>query len=183
VFDTRVIQAPLLIDNTLIKQYDRIDRMLHPSYFQMIERMIGTKFTLDACANPNGDNALCVKYCSPDNSFLNFNCARETIWMNPPFRGNIMKSMILHYLQCKQQAPNTTSACILLPEWIVQPFANLLRGMKLLTTINKDVIAMTVPTHPHPNVPGRSIFPIGLPFDLLIYHDPPLRHYQPTIPT
>jgi hypothetical protein len=183
VFDPRVIQAPLLTsdNNTNIaQQYDRTDRMLHPTYFIMIERMIGKKFTLDACANPNGDNALCDNYCSMNNSFLNYNCAGETVWLNPRFRHTTMKLMIIHYLNCKQQAPYTTSACTLLPEWTVSSFANLLRGMKTLTTITKGTPAMTVPTFPQPNLPGRSIFPSGLPFKiLLIYHDPPLQPPSP----
>ena len=47
------------------------DRMLLPRYFQQVERQIQRQFTLDACANPSGDNALVPgNFCSTERSFL-----------------------------------------------------------------------------------------------------------------
>ena len=49
---------------------DTDDRMLHPKIFKQIQKLSNHTFTLDACANSKGDNALCTRYCSVEDSFL-----------------------------------------------------------------------------------------------------------------
>ena len=155
------------------QQYDKTDRMLHPYYFTWIEKQIGRPFTLDACANDNGNNALCQEYCSPSHSFLNYNCAGRTVWLNPPFNNAMMKAMILHYLHCKNTAPGTTSACILLPDFAIPKLNHYLQGMMLLHTFPAKATVMTVPDETSST--QRLMFESGLPFAMTVYYDPPAQ--------
>jgi DNA N-6-adenine-methyltransferase (Dam) len=61
------------------------DRSLLPSHFRMLEARTGLPFTIDACANDSGDNALCDKFFSKTNSFLLADITNEHVWCNPPF--------------------------------------------------------------------------------------------------
>ena len=155
------------------KQYDKTDRMLHPRIFQEIQNKIGKQFTLDACANPTGNNALCQKYCSIHNSFLEYNCKGHTVWMNPPFIRITIKLMILHYLYCKQEDPYKTSACILIPDWTIPSVSAYLQDMKIIRTFPANKPVMTVPATSNNNCKmERLMFEIGLPFDMVLFYDP-----------
>ena len=73
------------------------DRQLKVSEFKKLQVLCPHQFTLDACANPQGDNALCPKYCSTQDSFLKRDLENEFVWMNPTFkRGH---EFIDHYLK------------------------------------------------------------------------------------
>ena len=50
---------------------DTDDRMIHPKIFKQLQKLSNHTFTLDACANSTGENALCSRYCSVEDSFLN----------------------------------------------------------------------------------------------------------------
>ena len=155
------------------EQSDKTDRMLHPDYFHMIERKIGHSFTLDACSNATGDSALCTRFCSLKNSFFKHDCSGETVWLNPPFTPSTMKAMLRHYLSCKLKAPHITSACILLPDWIISSLKHYLEGMTPIHCFKPHAPVMTVP--PNPNDPNRErlIFNSGLPFGMTVFYDPP----------
>ena len=152
------------------RRYDVTDRMLHLPFFLEIQKLTRT-FTLDACADDNGYNAQCQEYCSPHNSFLNYDCSNHHVWMNPPFKHSFIVKMLRHYLQCKRRKPSTTSACILLPDWIIPQVHVYLQGMNLIKTYSTFFPVMTVPTIP-PSA-QRLSFAQGLPFKLHVYYDPP----------
>ena len=147
--------------------------MLHLPHFLELEAL-SKPFTLDACADNDGRNAQCPLYCCPNNSFLEFDCRHHHVWINPPFEHKLMRRIVRHYLQCKQAAPTTTSACILLPEWVITPLMPYLRHMLLLKTYPARTSVMTVPTIPPSN--DRLVFSQGLPFALHVYYD---RCYTP----
>ena len=65
---------------------DTDDRMLHPKIFKQIQKLSNHTFTFDACANSKGDNALCARYCSVEDSFLDRDFKGEFVWLNPPFK-------------------------------------------------------------------------------------------------
>ena len=65
---------------------DRDDRMIRPYIFKQIQKLCNHTFTLDACANNFGDNVLCLRYCSPEDSFLSRDLQGEFAWLNPPFK-------------------------------------------------------------------------------------------------
>jgi hypothetical protein len=98
---------------------DTSDRMLSPDIFRELQDLTSRQFTLDACCNDNGSNALVSKFCSKSNSFLETDVQGEHVWLNPPF--NQLREFISHYLQCKAKSPHTTSACILVPKWRARP--------------------------------------------------------------
>ena len=56
---------------------DNNDRKLIASEFQSIQQLTA-KFDLDACCDNRGENALVpYMYCSPNNSFLQHDCASQ----------------------------------------------------------------------------------------------------------
>ena len=60
--------------------------MLYPCIFKQIWKLCNHTFTMDACANHLGDNALCACYCSHEDSFLSRDLQGEFVWVNPPFK-------------------------------------------------------------------------------------------------
>ena len=163
------------------RRYDVTDRMLHLPFFLEIQAMTRT-FTLDACADPHGYNAQCTKFCSIDNNFLEYDCTHHHVWINPPFQFKIMQRILQHYLRCKANAPTTTSACILLPEWTLSYLSKYLMGMKCIKTYHAHEPVMTVPTIPPSK--DRLAFEQGLPFQLHVYYDPVYpQDYRPQPPS
>ena len=107
------------------------NRSVSLSDFKSIESQSGGTFTIDACASDNGDNALCNKFYSPSNSFLDVNdLSNQHVWLNAPFHK--IGEFISHYLNVKSKSPDTTSACILVPQWPGAQWGTLLQGMKKL---------------------------------------------------
>jgi hypothetical protein len=113
------------------------DRSILRTEFEALQSRIGCVFTLDACCNVDGSNALVAKHCSVDKSFLDFDCAGETIWLNPPFAE--AGKFIRHYQTCKLQAPHTTSAVILLPKWASSRLGGLLANMQLSPGVSQGI--------------------------------------------
>ena len=103
------------------------DRQIRSTAFAEIEALAGRAFTLDAAANDAGDNAMCADFCSPSNSFL---AAEHTghIWIHAPFTK--LLPFVQHYLHSKQQAPSSTSACILVPGYLLQHLQPRLANMR-----------------------------------------------------
>ena len=71
-------------------------------------------FTLDACADDGGSTAqVHSHYNSPSRCFLRANAADHSVWLFPPV--DQAAAFVRHYLECKQQAPTSTSAVIVVP--------------------------------------------------------------------
>ena len=156
-------------------KFDTSDRMVLPPLFKEIEE--ATKpFTLDACANDNGDNSLCKEFCSPSKSFLLSDCTNHHVWMNPPFDYKVAGEMIKHYLKCKALAPTTTSMCLMLPEYSINNMKRLLKDFVVLKRYPKYTPVVSVPD----GKGGRTILKPGLHFDMVVYYDPP-QEQLPTI--
>ena len=93
--------------------YDREDFMLEPELFRELFAEIGD-FTLDDCADNDGNNAQIPVFCCKENSFLdNDHVTGEKIWLNPHFRR--AGAFLHHYLDQKEKAPTTTSCLVILP--------------------------------------------------------------------
>ena len=150
-------------------RYDTTDRMLHQTHFDKLQQMT-RQFTLDACCDNRGYNSHCELFCSPNNSFLQFDCSHHHVWINPPFQYEEMRNMIRHYQKCKRSAPCTTSACILVPAWATTRLQNLLSSMHIIYTFPAYEPVMTVPAIPHGS--DRLVFHQGLPFALHVFYDP-----------
>ena len=104
--------------------------MLHPKIFKQIQNSSNHTFTLDARTNSKGDNALCARYCSVEDSFLDKDLKGEFVWLNPPFKR--AREFLEAYFAQKRAYPGQVGACILLPCW--RQFANIpkLRQMTIL---------------------------------------------------
>ena len=100
---------------------DTDDRMIYPKIFEQLQKLSNHNFTLDACANNKGDNALCSRYCSVEDSFLNKDLKGEFVWLNPPFKR--ANEFLEAYFTQKRTYPDQVGACIVLPSW--RQFANI----------------------------------------------------------
>ncbi len=77
----------------------------------------------------------CFEKCCNDDQFLAVNAAGHHVWLNMP--EHLAESYILHYLECKKQAPQRTSACLLVPaRFSSSRQRRLLRGMQLIMQID-----------------------------------------------
>ncbi len=102
--------------------------------FQEIQALCGREFTLDAAASDSGDNAHCTDFCSPSNSFMSKTHTGH-IWINAPFTQ--LTIFVQHYLYCKQLSPDNTSACILVPGYLMPVLKSMLSGMTCLKRFTK----------------------------------------------
>ena len=116
------------------------DRQLKQLIFAEVQALSGRKFTLGAAATDNGSNAKCDEFCSPANSFLD-SVHTGHIWINAQF--SKLLSFVQHYLHCKQLAPDDTSACMLIPGFLLKPLRSFLTGMRLLKRFNKGTQLFT----------------------------------------
>ena len=140
-------------------------RTIGQAEFQLVQSL-SRPFTLDACCNADGSNALCDNWCSPANSFLQVDSlADQHVWVNAPFRK--VKKFVRHYLQVKAKTPDRTSACILVPRWTDPPWKGVLHGMQLLHSFPAG--------YPLFVTPGESRPMPGTPWPVDIYYDPPYQ--------
>jgi hypothetical protein len=144
------------------------DRALLPTHFQMLQAKSGLDFTVDACANMNGDNALCDKFYSEANSFLQADLSNEHVWCNPPFI--MLEKCLTHYRQQKETHPQSISGCFVMPSKSVAGLAPLLHGMVLLHTFPKGT---TLFQGPRPDG-TRAVLP-PCPFAVSVYSDAPVN--------
>ena len=105
-----------------------------PTVFAEVQALSGHSFTLDAAASDSGDNAHCTNFCSPSNSFMSSQHTGH-IWINAPFTQ--LTAFVQHYLHCRQLSPDSTSACILVPGYLLPILKPLLSSMRLLKRFTK----------------------------------------------
>jgi hypothetical protein len=175
------------------------DRRFIPSEFEKLKaKLPQISFTLDACANPDGSNAICGSFCSIVNSFLTKDLANQMIWLNPPY--NRAREFLSHYQQQKLLHPEI-SAVIVLPKWRSLADHPLYRQLQLLYTYPKgyhlydaayrtsssptgsavvaaavvadEQAALVEPYHTH----TRQRLP-GVPWEVQVWYNPP----APTAP-
>ena len=145
------------------------DRMLHPKIFKQIQKLSNHTFRLDACANSKGNNALCARYCSIEDSFLDKDLKGEFVWLNPPFKR--AHEFLEAYFAQKRAYPDHVGACILLPCW--RQFANIpeLRQMTVLKQFTPGTHLFSKPGQGQSNRKDMA----GVPWAVNVYYDPP-RH-------
>ena len=161
------VHRPTDRSGTLAEDTD--DRMIHPKIFKHLQKLSNHTFTLDACANSKGDNALCTCYCSVEDSFLNRDLKGEFVWLNPPFRR--AHEFLEAYFAQKRMYPDHVGACILLPCW--RQFANIpeLRQMTILKQFTPGTHLFSQPGEGQSNRKDMA----GVPWAVNVYYDPP-RH-------
>ena len=155
---------------------DTEDRSILKSEFAAIQKLTA-RFDLDACSDDRGQNALVpTQYCSPNNSFLQHNCASQHVWLNPPF--SRATEFIQHYLECKASSPHNTSACILVPNWRRASFRPLLKGMQVLKQYSQGTRLFEAPS---PTEAGSRVLLPGIPWGVTVYYDAPQPQLLPTL--
>ncbi len=149
------------------------DRQIRKTAFADIEALSGRAFTLDAAANDIGDNAVCAAYCTLSNSFLD---AEHTghIWINAPYTK--LPSFMQHYLHCKQMAPDATSACVLVPGYLLDVLKPLLADMRLLKRFNNGTQLFNAPTKS-----GKALAMSGVHWPVYVYTDLPADTVEITV--
>ena len=110
--------------------------------FIEVAALTGKPFTINACCDDDGVNSHCVSYCSPPSSFLKRDVSGQHVWMNMPT--SRIELFIKHNLKCKARAPQSTSACVVVPCW-QGPWRKLLTGMKLLKSYEQGSTLFTAP--------------------------------------
>ena len=152
------------------------DRMFSKDIFCFIETQLGKPFTLDGCCNENGDNALVEQnYCCPGKRpFEHERLQGHHVWCNPPFKQ--LKTFLQHYLHCKAENPQHTSACFVVPVWQNAAWQPLLRGMRII----KEFPVGTRALFSAKNAATGKHTPMGpVPFGVRIYYDPPAKEPAP----
>lgn len=154
---------------TADESIDSDDRAIIAKEFSALQKLCNQTFTLDACCNPSGDNALCQAFCSKENSFFDHEVTGHHVWLNPPFRD--LYAFIDHYAVQKQTSPHNTSACILVPNWGQQLVHPALANMRVLKVYQKGYHLFTEPNKGAG--PKRRRVP-GLRWPVTVYYDPPM---------
>jgi len=147
--------------------FDRSDRMFNPAECKRLQQHIQHYITMDACADDSGKNKQHNQFCCPSNSFLDFDCSGQHVWLNAPF--NDLCSFVRHYKDCKNRAPGSTSALIVVPVKSKHPVNELLTGMQKIVQYPKGTQLFT-----GVNADGsRYEFSHGIPWPVAVYYDPP----------
>ena len=140
-----------------------VHRTFNRGVFLAIQTELGRVFTFDACCADDGQNRLCDEYACPSRSFFKADVSGRFCWINPPH--NNPTAFVQRYVDCKAQAPHTTSACIVLPKvaWYRAPWLSMTRHMKLLRQFAAGAKVFT-------NSDGS---PASVPWETEVWYDPP----------
>ena len=138
------VPAHTTADSRVIDKADTDDRMIHPRIFKQIQKLCDHTFTLDACANRKGDNALCSCYFSAEDSFLNKDLKGEFVWLNPQFKR--ATDFLEAYFKQKRAYPDHVGACSLLPCWRQFPDIPELRQIALLKHFAPEIHLFNQPS-------------------------------------
>jgi len=170
---TVVAELPVAAD----KVRDVNDYMLRDAYYQTLESEYGP-FTAELAADPKGLNARNQLYFSVENPAQAADLRGHTCYCNGPFLGPDYAAIIRNYKHCKAQAPYTTSAVFVVPDWPTADFWPLLHGMKLVRYYPRGTSLFT--GAPVPGSTTRTkVGPVRWP--VCVLWDPPTPAYQ-TLP-
>ncbi len=84
---------------------------LYPRIFARYNRELGP-FTLDACADVHGRNAMLPTYWTAEHDCRKQDWAGHNAWAHPP--GHVIQEALQQFLQCKQRMPQDTAGTFLL---------------------------------------------------------------------
>lgn len=146
-------------------QHDAQYFTVQPNALSMLEKLIASKFTmLQVGHTPTG----CPIYYDTSTHARLQNCARNTVLLQSPFKR--IKDALMHYMQCKAEAPAATSAGILVPYRADAPYWPLLRRWQCM----------------HVFQPGTRLFehtkfkPKPLKAPMAFFYDAPVQDTAPS---
>ena len=73
-------------------------------------------FSLDACADRAGTNAMVERYWSSLQDCTKQDWGGHNAWCNPPF--HMVEPVLRRFLDCKRRSPTNTSATFIIPGWV-----------------------------------------------------------------
>ena len=136
--------------------------MFNRAEFEVLNSLVGP-FSVDVCAHPN--NAQTPRHFSRVDSCFDHSWSNETVWCNPPW--GLIDRVISHYKKCKQEAPSSTSAVFVVPDWDTPWRRELDASMRLIRSYPSGVHLFTAPG---PHGTRARIAPTKWP--VLVYWDP-----------
>ena len=86
--------------------------------------------SVDACSDDQGLVAQTKEYFCPKRSFLGADVSGQTVWLNPPF--DQMQEFLTHLVKCRDMAPSSTQALVVVPKWVQEPWYQMLKDFTLL---------------------------------------------------
>ncbi len=140
--------------------FDKTTCRFDAAQFAKLLDLTGKQVMLDGCAD-SAAVAVSTEFCNAQ-EFLLKDCAGQHVWLDLP--ADMEHKVLQHYLACKEKAPATTSAVLVVPKHV--KVASLLSGMKLLRTYNRGTRLYTA-------VSGCAPQP-GIPHTVQIWYDPPV---------
>ena len=150
-----------------VLHFDRPTVMFNPEECSRLQELTSKSITLDACAHDSGSNKQHPRYCSPMNSFLDFDCSGEHVWLNAPFKQ--LCSFISHYKDCKDKAAGSTTALIVVPVMPNHPVNRLLHGMQKIAEYPVGTCLYSSRNEDGTVSPLQE----GVPWPMAVYYDPP----------
>ena len=112
-----------------IRQFDKSDWMYNPDLFQHWDKLVGPH-TVDAQADPVGNNAQLDRYWSVVDSCYDHPFAKERIWANTDF--SQVGPVIDKYKADFVRSPHNSSMTMVVPVWPKRSFWRKLKGAKIL---------------------------------------------------
>jgi len=152
------------------------DRMLISEEFLQCQTAVGRDFSLDGACLDDGSNAHCKNFQSPSNPFEKAAIRGHNVFLNGPWDDRLAV-MMEHYCREKSEDPYNTSGCFIVPRWKGAPWQRYLKGMQVLKSYPKGSRIFTAKNMHNGN---RELMP-GVPWEVLVYWDPPKRRPAPRI--
>ncbi|KAK9800185.1 hypothetical protein WJX73_005436 [Symbiochloris irregularis] len=152
---------------------DPEDWMYQRERFLELDNEFGP-FSLDAAANPNGDNAQCKAFCSKEDSFLGKELRGETIWANFPYAR--ADEFLTHYLGEKAKDP-TLAGMFVLPKWTGTTWWSKVQHMQQVRQHAAGERIFTAPPQGARNKERRNLGPT--PWPVCVFWDPPRENGPP----
>lgn len=144
--------------------FDRTACRFDPAVFTKLSEASRREVTLDAYAASETHALAPVWYAADE--FLQHDCSGHHVWLDAPT--GVAKQYLQHYLHCKEKAPATTSAVVVVARnQERKQLAHLLNGMQLLRTYSKGIKLYNA-------VSGNTPQP-GIPEPVEIWYDPPAK--------
>ena len=97
---------------------NNLNWQVYPRVYAHYNGLLGP-FTLDACADVHGRNAMHPTYWTAEQDCRRQDWARHNAWAHPPM--HIIPEVLQQFLQCKERKPHETAETFLLPH---QPSAS-----------------------------------------------------------
>ena len=93
---------------------DTTDWQFDAELFRSYNLLYGP-FSVDACSDDAGYNALCPSYWCAGDSCLQHSWAGKSVWCNPPFQQ--LSDILTHAIDSFQQDPENTKTLMVVPDW------------------------------------------------------------------